>query len=85
MHPRITIVPASGTTEDVTVGRLRAVWIAGTARGTISVVGADGATHRELFDVADGALLWRDGDVAFLLQGAEAKAYAEQLAAQVAP
>ena len=85
VHPRLTIVPAGSTEEEVTVGGLRALWIAGTARGTISVIGADGAVHRELFDVTDGALLWQAGDVAFLLQGAETKAQAAQLAAQVSP
>ena len=60
VHPRLTIVPAGSTAEDVTVRGLPALWIAGAARGTISVVGADGATHRELFDVADGALMWQE-------------------------
>ena len=85
VHPRLTIVPAGSTAEDVTAGDLRALWIAGAARGTISVIGADGATHRELFDVADGALLWRNDGVAFLLQGAGTKAHAAELAAQVSP
>lgn len=42
-----------------------------------------GAPHRELFDVADGALLWQDDEVAYLLQGAGTKANAAQLAVQI--
>ena len=80
MHPRITIVPATGTEEQVSVGDVPALWIAGTARGTISVVGADGLAHRELFDVSDGALLWRDGGIAYLLQGAGTRTNAAELA-----
>jgi hypothetical protein len=80
---QVTVVPAGGTAEDATVGPNRALWIAGTARGTFTVVGADGLLHRELFDVADGALLWRADGVAFLLQGAGTKENAARLAAGV--
>jgi hypothetical protein len=80
---RAAVVPSSGTAEEVTIGRLRALWIEGTARGTFTVTGADLAVHKELFDVAAGALLWQDGGVAFLLQGAGTKENAARLAAAV--
>jgi hypothetical protein len=81
----VEIVPASGTAEDVTVGaeRLPALWIEGAARGTFTVVGADGAVHHERFEIGDGALVWRDGAMAFLLQGTGSRAEAIDLAAQV--
>jgi hypothetical protein len=79
---RITIVPASGVAEEVQVGRLPALWIEGTARGTFTLVGADGAVHRERFDIGAGVLLWKADGMAFLLQGAP-KAKALQLAAEV--
>ena len=82
---RISVVPAGGTADEVSIGGLSALWIAGTARGLFSVIGADGAVHKELFDVADGALLWEDAGVAFLLQGAGTKDEAARLAADVAP
>jgi hypothetical protein len=82
---RAAIVPSDGTAEEIAVGGRRALWIAGTARGTFTVTGADGAVHRELFDVAAGALLWQDDDVAFLLQGSGTKADAALLAATVSP
>ena len=82
---RVAIVPAYGTAEEVTVGSVRGLWIAGAARGTFTLVGADGTVHRELFDVAEGALLWRDDGLAFLLQGAATKATAAELAAAVRP
>ena len=82
---RAAVVPSSGTAEEVTVGALRALWIEGTARGTFTVTGADLALHKELFDVAAGALLWQDGDAAFLLQGAGTKDDATRLAADVSP
>jgi len=85
VNARAAVVPSSGTAEEVAVGGLRALWIEGTARGTFTVVGADGAVHRELFDVAAGALLWQDGGVAFLLQGAGTKDEAALLAAGVTP
>ncbi len=69
VQARVAIVPAYGTAEEVTVGRVRGLWIAGSARGTFTLVGADGTVHRELFDVAAGALLWRDDGLAFLLPG----------------
>ena len=82
---RAAVVPSSGTAEEVTVGGLRALWIAGTARGTFTVIGADLAVHKELFDVAAGALLWQDDGVAFLLQGAGTKEDAARLAAAATP
>ena len=60
----------------------RGLWTAGTARGTLTLVGADRAVHRELFDVAQGALLWQEDGVTFLLQGAGSKENAVRLAAQ---
>lgn len=82
---RIAVVPASGRADDANVGRVRALWIEGTARGTFTLVGADGAVHRERFDVSPGVLLWKDGGMAFLLQGAGTKLNATRLAAQVDP
>jgi hypothetical protein len=79
---RITIVPTSGVSEEVKVRRLPALWIEGKARGTFTLVGADGTIHRERFDVGAGVLLWKDDGMAFLLQGAP-KAKALQLAAEV--
>jgi hypothetical protein len=78
---RAAVVPSSGTAEEVTVGGLRALWIEGTARGTFTVTGADLTLHKELFDVAAGALLWRNDGAAFLLQGAGTKENGLQLAA----
>ena len=69
--------------EDVTVGRLPALWIEGTARGTFTLIGADGAVHRERFDVSPGVLLWKDDGDAFLLQGAGSKDDAVRLAGAV--
>jgi hypothetical protein len=82
---RIAIVPASGVAEDVEVGRLPALWIEGTARGTFTLVGADGTIHRERFDVDAGALLWKADDMACLLQGAGTKGEATSFAARVDP
>jgi hypothetical protein len=81
VRARITIVPAAGTAEDVEIGSRQGLWIEGTARGTLTLTGADRAVHRELFDVADGALLWQDGGVSLLLQGAGSKEDATRLAA----
>ena len=50
---------------------LPALWIEGAARGTFTLIGADGAVHRESFEVGTGVLLWNDGAMTFLLQGAE--------------
>ena len=80
---RITIVPAEGVAEDVKVGRLPALWIAGTARGTFTLIGADGTVHRERFEVSPGVLLWKDDGMAFLLQGTETKVKAIEFAAAV--
>jgi hypothetical protein len=77
---RIAVVPVSSTAEDATVRGLSALWIAGTARGTFTLVGADGTVHREAFEVSPGALLWEDTGTAFLLQGAGTKADAIRLA-----
>jgi hypothetical protein len=77
---RIALVPLSGRAEEVTVGRLRALWIEGTVRGTFTLVGADGTIHREAFEVSPGALLWKDDGMAFLLQGAGSRAEAIRVA-----
>ena len=74
---------SSGAAEDVTVGDLPALWIEGAARGTFTLIGADGAVHRESFEVGTGVLLWNDDGMTFLLQGAAAKAEATRLAAEV--
>ena len=80
---RITIVPASGVAEDAKVGRLPALWIEGTARGTFTLIGADGTVHRERFEVSPGVLLWKADGMAFLLQGTETKVKAMEFAAAV--
>jgi hypothetical protein len=79
---RIALVPTSGTAEDVKIGRLPALWIEGTARGTFTLIGADGTVHKERFDVEKGALLWKQDGVALLLQGAGSKERATKLAAE---
>jgi hypothetical protein len=83
VHARIAIVPVGGNVEDVRVGSLAALWIEGTARGTFTLVGADGAVHRESFEVSPGVVLWKDDGMTFLLQGAGPKADALRLAAEV--
>ena len=75
--------PGQRRAEDVTVGDLPGLWIEGAARGTFTLTGADGAVHRESFEVGTGVLLWRDGAMTFLLQGAGSKAEAMRLAAEV--
>ena len=75
----VEVVPANGVAEDVG----SAVWIAGEARGTFAVTGADGALHREEFVVRSGALVWEHAGVGFLLQGAGSKADAVRLASSV--
>jgi hypothetical protein len=83
VHARIALVPVSGAAEDVTVGDLPALWVEGAARGTLTLTGADAATHRESFDVGAGALLWRVDGLTFLLQGAGSKGDAVRLAGEV--
>jgi hypothetical protein len=78
---RITIVPTSGRAENVKVGSLPGLWIEGTARGTFTLIGADGAVHKERFEVEKGALLWKQDGLAFLLQGAGSADEAIRLAA----
>ena len=85
VHAHVAFVPAAGTADDVTIGSRRAVWVAGAARGTLTLVGADGAVHRELVDVAAGTLFWEDGPVVLLLQGVGSKDDAIRLAAHVGP
>jgi hypothetical protein len=80
---RIALVPVSGAAEDVKVGDLPALWIEGTARGTFTLIGADGTVHRENFEVGTGVLMWNDGGMTFLLQRAGSKAEAIRLAADV--
>ena len=79
---RITIVPTSGTAENVKIGKLPGLWIEGTSRGVFTLIGADGAVHKERFDVEKGALLWKQDGVALLLQGAGSKERAVRLAAE---
>jgi hypothetical protein len=62
---RITIVPTSGTAENVKIGRLPGLW----------------TVHKERFDVDKGALLWKQDGVALLLQGAGSLEQATKLAA----
>jgi hypothetical protein len=85
VHPRLALVPASGKAEDVTVDGRPALWIEGTARGTFTLVGADGAVHRESFDASPGVLLWRDSELTYLLEGAAPKEAAVELASRVDP
>jgi hypothetical protein len=80
---RIAVVPASGRAEKTRVGGLPALWIEGTARGTFTLIGADGGIHRERFDIGTGVLLWKEDGIAFLLQGAGSKVEATRLAAEV--
>jgi hypothetical protein len=80
---RIALVPVSGKAEDVHVGDVPALWIEGTARGTFTLTGADGTTHRESFEVGGGILLWKAGEMTFLLQGAGSKVDAIRLAGDV--
>jgi hypothetical protein len=81
---RVALVPVRGAASDVTVGDLPALWIEGAARGTLTLVGADGAVHRESFEVGGGALLWRERGMTFLLQGPGSSEDATRLAADVA-
>lgn len=81
---RIAVVPVQGSAEDVAIGDLPALWIGGTARGTFTLIGADGAVHRESFDVGDGLLLWKNAGMTLLLQGADSQADAIRIASQVA-
>ena len=82
---KVTIVPTSGVAEDVKLGRLPALWIEGTARGTFTLIGADGTVQRERFEVSPGVLLWKADGMAFLVQDAPSKAEALQFAARVDP
>jgi hypothetical protein len=79
---RITIVPTSGTAENVKIGKLPGLWIEGTSRGVFTLIGADGTVHKERFDVEKGALLWKRDGVALLLQGAGSEELAVKLAAE---
>jgi hypothetical protein len=79
---RITIVPTSGTAENVKIGKLPGLWIEGTSRGVFTLIGADGTVHKERFDVEKGALLWKRDGVALLLQGAGSEERATKLAAE---
>jgi len=83
---RVDVVRASGRAIDVTfdAGRIRGVWVEAPARGALTVTGADGARHRETFDVGAGALVWRDGGFAYLLQGASGEVAALELGSEVA-
>jgi hypothetical protein len=81
---RVAVVPASGTAEEAMLEGVPALWIAGAARGTLSLTGADGTLHQESFDVGSGVLLWERDGFSFLLR-AGAKAAAIELAAAVEP
>jgi hypothetical protein len=83
VQARIALVARSGVVEDVTVDALPALWIEGTARGSFTLIGADGAVHRESFDVGTGVLLWKDAGMTFLLHGVVSKSEALSLAAEV--
>ena len=81
---RIALAPVDGKAEDVAIGRVPGLWLEGTARGTFTLVGADGTVHRERFEVGSGALLWRRGAMTFLLQRVADKDDAVELAAATA-
>jgi hypothetical protein len=81
VHARVAVVPVAGTAEDVSVGDVSGLWLAGAARGTFTLVGADGAVHREAFEVSPGALLWKRDGMAFFLRGAGSRDAAVRLAA----
>jgi hypothetical protein len=81
---RVMIVPTSGQARNVLVGSLPALWIEGTARGTFTLIGADGTVHKERFDVGKGVLLWKEDGIALLLQGATRSAEAARIAATLA-
>jgi hypothetical protein len=72
--------PARPDDEAVLVSRARA---GDHARGTLTVLGADGRTHDEAFHAADGALFWEADGMAFLLHGAASKGEAARLAASL--
>jgi hypothetical protein len=54
-----------------------------TRLSAFTLVGADGAVHRESFEVGTGALLWKDEVMTFLLQGAGSMAEGLRLAVDV--
>ncbi len=78
--PTAPAPPATSTAK-----HLPALWAEGAARGTFTLIGADGTVHREHFEVGPGALLWNYDGMAFLLQNAGEKDAATQLAARVEP
>jgi hypothetical protein len=80
---RIALVPAAGRADEVDVEGRRGLWIEGAARGTFTLIGADGAVHRESFEVGPGVLLWEKDGMTFLLQGSASKVDASRLAADV--
>jgi len=83
VNARIALVPDAGRADEVYIGGVRALWIEGAARGTFTLIGADGGVHRESFEVGPGALLWSDGGMALLLQGSGSRDDATRLAAQL--
>jgi hypothetical protein len=85
VRTRVAVVPVTGTAEETSVGRHPALWAAGQARGTFTLIGADGGVHKERFELSAGALLWQQGGVSFLLQGAGTKEHALLLAAEIGP
>jgi hypothetical protein len=79
----VEVAVRGGIVEAVVVGPQTGTWVAGEARGTFTVTGADGKLHRETFAVRDGALAWEDGGVGFLLHGAGSREEAVELASTV--
>jgi hypothetical protein len=79
---RITLVPTSGTAEEVKIGKRSGLWVEGAGRGIFTLIGADGTVHKERFDVEQGALLWKQDGVALLLQGTGSQERATKLAAE---
>jgi hypothetical protein len=55
----------------------------GCVRAPLTLIGADAAVHRESSDVGSGVLLWKAGEMTFLLRGTDSKADAIRLALQV--
>ena len=84
VHARVAVVPGGGTAEAMT-SEVCGLWLEGAARGTITLVGADGTVHREPFEVAPARCSGRTTGVTFLLQGAGTRENATRLAAEISP
>jgi len=83
VRAEIEVVLETGRAQEVSVGGVTGVWIAGEARGIYTFVGADGADHHEAFAVTDGILLWQLDDTALRLEGAGSRDAAVRLAESV--